>query len=134
MQVLLRGALVMGLATPSAAADHDVLSRGQYIVDRVGMCADCHSPRDATGRFIWSEWLRGAPVGITPNQPMPEWATVAPPLAGLPPGYAEADLVTFLTSGKRPDGKAARPPMPEYRLDVLDAQAVTTYLKSLQPQ
>jgi hypothetical protein len=41
--------------------------------------------------------------------------------------------VHFLMTGEKPDGSHPRPPMPEYRLDRDDAEAVVTYLKSLAP-
>ena len=134
MRPYLLAFVAIACASPAArAADPDALRRGEYLVERVGMCSDCHSPRDQTGQFIRTEWLRGAPIEVVPRQPMP-WAEVAPPLAGLPAGYTEAELVTFLETGTRPDGSAARPPMPPYRLGRADAQAVARYLKSLRPQ
>jgi mono/diheme cytochrome c family protein len=125
--------IACGLATTaSAAVDPDALQRGEYLVERVGMCSDCHSPRDQTGQFIRAEWLRGAPVDIIPKHPIPGWSEAAPPLAGLPPNYTQAQLVTFLETGIRPDGSPARPPMPPYRFSRTDAEAVAEYLKSRQ--
>src|SRR5690348_12747535 len=95
------------------------------------MCSDCHSPRDAKGQFIRSAWLRGAPIDLTPNHPIPGWAGYAPQLAGIPGHYTEAALVTFLETGVRPDGSNANPPMPPYRFSRSDAEAVAAYLKSL---
>jgi hypothetical protein len=39
----------------------------------------------------------------------------------------------FFTTGKKPDGSMAAPPMPEYRFNKTDAAAVVAYLKSLGP-
>ena len=122
------------VVTAAPAADRDVLQRGEDLVERVGMCSDCHSPRDPTGQFIRAEWLRGAPVDIVPKHPIPGWAQVAPPLAGLPPNYTEAQLVTFLETGQRPGGTPAGPPMPPYRFSRTDAQAVVEYLKLFRLQ
>jgi mono/diheme cytochrome c family protein len=108
-----------------------VLERGRYLVERVGMCSDCHSPRDPTGQFIRGAWLGGAPIGVAPKHPIPGWAEFAPALAGLPGHYTEAQLVTFLETGVRPDGSNAAPPMPPYRFSRSDAEAVVAYLKSL---
>lgn len=121
-------------AATASAADREALQRGEYLVERVGMCSDCHSPRDQTGQFIRTDWLRGAPVGIVPLQPIPGWAEIAPPLAGLPANYTEASLAAFLETGQRADGSQARPPMPPYRFSRADAQAVAEYLKSIRPQ
>lgn len=108
-----------------------LVQRGEYLVKNVGMCHDCHSPRDERGQFVESRWLGGSRLSFKPTVPMP-FAEIAPPLAGLE-GYKEADMVTFLSTGKLPNGGTPRPPMPEYRLNAEDAAAVVAYLKSLKP-
>ncbi|MDT7953006.1 MAG: c-type cytochrome [Acetobacteraceae bacterium] len=125
-------ALVLLLVSASAvrAASPDV-ERGRYIVERVGMCADCHSPRDQTGAPIAEMAFGGAPIGFAPMHPMPVWAEYAPRLMGLPAGYDAVSLARFLQTGVRPDGSEARPPMPPYRLDADDAASVAAYLESL---
>ena len=105
--------------------------RGRYLVERVGMCQDCHTPRDDRGVFVTAQWLAGAVVGFSPLAEMP-WAEMAPPIAGLPTMSHEQG-VRFLMRGERPDGSHARPPMPEYRLSREDAEAVVAYLQSLVP-
>lgn len=125
--------LAFSAPTMAAAADRESLQRGEYLVERVGMCGDCHSPRDQTGQFIRSEWLGGAPIGVLPKHPVPDWAEVTPPLAGMPPNYTEAALVAFLETNHRADGSRPRPPMPPFRFSHSDAQAVVDYLKSLRP-
>jgi mono/diheme cytochrome c family protein len=125
-------ALLLVPALAAHAADDSKLARGRYLVERVGMCIDCHSPRNEKGELIRSEWLRGAPIAVKPIHEMPAWGEVAPPLAGLPAGYTEAQLAHFLETGKRPDGSFARPPMPPYRFDRADAEAAAAYLRSLK--
>ena len=120
---LLRGSI------PAAA--HEQVARGQYIVERVGMCHDCHTPRDEKGQLILSKSLHGAPIHSKPIHPMP-WADIAPPIAGLPGHFKPEQMVTFLQTGVRPDGSQPRPPMPGYRLSREDAQAVTAYLRTLK--
>lgn len=119
------------MMAPAAAAERGSVARGRYLVEQVGMCADCHSARDAKGMIVKETNLRGAPIGFKPLAEMP-WADTAPSLAGLPSGWTKAQFVTFLGTGKRPDGSTARPPMPEYRLTKADAAAVADYLASLK--
>src|SRR5690349_7419672 len=103
MGLRLAGLLVLltaaGTAGRARAAEPDALQRGEYLVERVGMCSDCHSPRDQTGQFIRAQWLRGAPVDVLPKHPIPHWAETAPSLVGLPAHYTEAQFVTFLQTG-----------------------------------
>ena len=106
------------------------LARGKYLVEQVAMCTDCHSPRGPKGEFIPERWLQGAPLDFKNTVPMPKWAEVAPPLAGLP-GWTEAQIVTLLTTGKDQKGEPPDPPMPAYRMSKEDASAVAAYLASL---
>lgn len=121
------------LAGASAAArpaeDAALIERGRYLVSGVGLCADCHTPRNARGEFQTQLWLMGAVVGFQPTTTIP-WAPVAPPIAGLP-SLTREEAMTLLMQGTRPDGSRPRPPMPEYRLAADDARAVVAYLKSL---
>jgi cytochrome c553 len=129
---LLAVAVVTGACASLFAAEPAASSRarGEYLVERVGMCADCHSAHNARGEIIRETHLGGAALPFAPTVPMPVWAPAAPPIAGLPSMTAE-QAVVFFTTGKRPDGSVPRPPMPEFRFNEDDARALTAYLKSL---
>jgi mono/diheme cytochrome c family protein len=118
------------LAIPAAAGAQSI-TRGTYLVERTSLCNDCHTPRDEKGQLDMSKSLQGATLGIQPIHPMP-WAEVAPPIAGLPAHFTPEQMVTFLQTGKRPDGSSPRPPMPPYRFSKEDALAVTAYLRSMK--
>jgi mono/diheme cytochrome c family protein len=122
---------LLALATVRThAADYDdLVARGDYLVNQVGLCADCHSPRNEKGEFVLEHWLKGAALPFQPTVPMP-WSPVAPPIAGLP-SMTEDEAVRFFTTGARADGSRPRPPMPAFRFKESDAQAVVAYLKSL---
>ena len=127
--------VLLGLVVPAVAgmgtrASAQMLDRGRYIVEQVGMCHDCHTPREPTGQLRMNQSLQGGPIGSTPLRPMP-WAEYAPALAGLPGPYTEARMATFLETGQRPDGSFPRPPMPPHRLSAEDARAVAAFLKSM---
>jgi mono/diheme cytochrome c family protein len=118
------------VAGEPAPKSKGAIARGKYIVEGVGMCTDCHSPRNEKGEFIRERWLQGAPLEFKNTVPMPKWAEAAPPIAGLP-GWTEAQVVTLLTTGKDQKGEPADPPMPQYRMTREDATAVAAYLGSL---
>lgn len=100
------------LSPPQAA--NPLLVRGRYLVENVGLCADCHTPRNEQGQFIRAQWLKGAAL----------------PIAGLP-SMTEEQAIAFMRTSKRPDGTTPRPPIPEFRFNEEDASAVVAYLKSL---
>ncbi len=114
-------AVLGGLTSARAGAAHDnVLERGRYLVQNVGMCVNCHGAN-----------LNGANLDfLAPGLP-PAVARHAPRIAGLPQ-LTKAQAVHFFETGILPDGKTARPPMPQIRLHADDAAAVAAYLKSLR--
>jgi mono/diheme cytochrome c family protein len=120
---------VLATANSAAPAPSPLVKRGEYLVTKVGLCIDCHSPRNERGEFVAGAHLAGAPIGFAPTVPMP-WAPAAPPLAGLPT-MNDAQAFTFLTTGVKPDGSRPRPPMPEYRFNDEDARAVVAYLRAV---
>ena len=67
----------------------------------------------------------------SPPYPQMKWALKAPAIAGLP-GYTEEQSIRLLTEGLTRDGKRPDPPMPQFRLNRSDAEAVVAYLKSLR--
>ena len=75
------------------------------------------------------QWLPGSALAFKSTVPMP-WMPVAPAIAGLPT-LTHAQAVHFLMTGERPGKPTVTPPMPEYRFDKADAEAIAAYLKSL---
>ncbi|HEX3996836.1 MAG TPA: c-type cytochrome [Acetobacteraceae bacterium] len=114
-----------------ATAGAQSIARGKYLVEGTSLCNDCHTPRDEKGQLVLSKALQGTTLDVQPIHPMP-WAAVSPPIAGLPANYTQAQMVTFLQTGKRPDGSMPRPPMPPYRFSRTDARSLTAYLLSLK--
>jgi len=107
-------------------------ARGKYLVENVGMCGDCHTPRNEKGEFIKEQWLKGAALDFKPITPMPVWAEKTPAIAGLP-GWEKDSAIKFLMTGVAYNGLPGRPPMPQYRFNQQDATAIVAYLKSLEP-
>src|SRR3954451_22747335 len=131
--VLLLLTLTLAASAQYKSGNASQLSRGKYLVERVGMCGDCHSPRNERGQFVKEQWLTGAPLGFKSAAPIPGWVEVAPGIAGLP-GWNEKDAIAFLSTGRGLNGKTTAPPMPEFRFTPSDAAAVVAYLKSLKLQ
>jgi mono/diheme cytochrome c family protein len=108
------------------------IERGKYIVDQLAMCSECHTPRNTAGELQTTEYLRGAPVTVSaPPFPNLQWALKAPAIAGLS-GYTNEQGVRLLMEGLTTDGRTPKPPMPRYRMNRSDAEAVVAYLKSLK--
>jgi mono/diheme cytochrome c family protein len=111
---------------PDVAA---VVKRGDYLVNQVARCGDCHTPRGSKGELDLSRHLQGAPTWFTPKTKFKrDLAERAPDLTatGRAGKWSEEKMIKFLSNGEK-----VNPPMPAYNLTVEDAQAVTAYLRSL---
>jgi mono/diheme cytochrome c family protein len=102
--------------------------RGRYLVEQVGLCSDCHSPRNERGEFVAERWLEGSALPFQPTVPMP-WAPAAPRIKGLP-SLSDEQAVHFLVHGELPGGRLPRPPMPPFRFAPQDARDVVAYLRA----
>lgn len=129
--------LVLSVAYAVSAAQRSAhtspgeqLQRGQYLVEHVAMCVQCHTPRNAQGELDRMRLLQGAPIPVPAPFPMSQWAFEAPKIAGLP-GWMAGDAERLLQTGRSASGYVPRPPMPPFRMTQEDAAAVVAYLKSL---
>ena len=119
-------------STPGTAAPTRVagdVARGEYLVNNVALCVQCHSPRDQRGNIIANERLTGGPIPVRGPAWDQEWAYRAPALAGLP-GFTDEQIVMLLTEGHAGDRPGPRRPMPPFRMNRADAEAIASYLRS----
>lgn len=106
------------------------IARGKYLVHHVAQCVQCHTPRDERGVLIESKLLQGAPIPIKGPHYAQPWAAESAWIAGL--GNYDAAFVRYLlTHGRKPDGSAPKRPMPTFKMNDDDANAVIAYLQSL---
>jgi len=119
-------------ASEKAGAAGDV-ARGRYLVEGVAMCGQCHTPRDSNGNPDRTRWLQGSSLPYMPTLPDSNWPINAPRIGGTPPAD-DADMVKLLTTGIWTTGDRLRFPMPQFRMERGDAEAVVAYLKSLTPK
>ncbi|CAB4244673.1 exported protein of unknown function [Methylacidimicrobium sp. AP8] len=108
------------------------IQHGKYLVEAVALCGECHTPRNERGELLRDKWLQGGVVPGLNAENAGSLALNAPPIAGLPEGWSQADMVQFLETGMTPAGKYSRPPMPPYRMSHADALAITLYLQGLK--
>jgi mono/diheme cytochrome c family protein len=111
------------------------VERGAYLVTTIGACGNCHSPRDASGQIVPGTELSGGlsfddAVGrvVGPN--------ITPDHETGIGNWTDAQIITALREGRRPDGTIIGPPMPipVYKeLSDGDAAAIAAYLRSLPP-
>jgi mono/diheme cytochrome c family protein len=123
--------LALSACTPPqpAPTQQDIVARGEYLVTGVAGCNDCHTPMTPQGPDM-TRSLQGADLIFSALIEIP-WAPYAPPLAGGPANYTDAQFASFLQTGVRPDGSRPLPPMPPFHFNEEDAHAVVAYIKTL---
>jgi len=137
MAMMAAGLLAMTIGSNSSAAQskshskQQQIAHGEYLVKAIGQCGDCHTPMNEKGEFIEGKWLQGKKLDFAPTVPMPVWADTSSNIAGLP-GWDHEKAVQFFMTGLAPNGQPARPPMPQYKMNRADAEAVVAYLQSLK--
>jgi mono/diheme cytochrome c family protein len=106
-------------------------NRGAYLVNALGHCAECHSPRNFLGGIVAAQRFAGGPdpegKGWVPNitqKGLSDWN--------------EKDIAYFLESGQTPDGDSAGGSMASVirnisQLNDADRAAIANYVKSLPP-
>ena len=111
-----------------AEASGPELERGRYLVEALGHCGECHTPRNALGGLDRGAWLIGAPLpsgegrvpGITPSQL----------------GWSAGDIAAYLQSGFTPEFDVVGGEMFEVvqnmaKLTDEDRAAIAAYLVAL---
>lgn len=104
------------------------IERGRYLVEALGHCAECHTPRNVLGGLEREKWLMGAPN--------PSGRGNIPDITPTSLDWSQADLVEYLTSGFTPEYDSAGGEMAEVvqnlsRLPAEDRAAIAAYLKAL---
>jgi mono/diheme cytochrome c family protein len=128
------GAAMLLLCSPVLFAQ-DKIARGKYLVDEVGKCGDCHTPRLESGAFDTSKWLKGAVLNVAPIKPIRGWHKTAPditPGGQLWEKWKETGVRKYMQTGLTPKGGKSDAPMPTYKLSADDADSVVEYLKTLK--
>lgn len=109
----------------------DLPERGRYLVEAVGHCGECHTPRGRFGGLDRSRWLAGGASpegdGKVPN--------ITPHEQGLA-DWSARDIERYLRSGFTPDYDMVGGAMVEVqenlaRLSDADRAAIAAYLKSI---
>ena len=128
-------ALVLTCSAGAFGARAETLvERGQYLVDTIMTCHNCHTPRGPNG-LMFDKALSG---GLRWNEP-PFDVTASNITQDKETGigaWSDAELKTFLTTGVRPNGVPVAIVMPTAFYKVMterDLDAVVAYLRTIPP-
>ena len=118
----------------SAALAQDAVARGKYLAV-VGGCTDCHTPGFFFGKPDEKRYLGGSEVGFEiPGLGVFHGPNLTPDKETGLGSWSDAEIITALTTGVRPDKRILAPIMPWKALAQLtkdDAMAIVAYLRSV---
>lgn len=107
----------------------NVVSRGSYLVQALGHCGECHTPRNFLGGPVKHRFLGGTRGFDSKRSP-----NLTPTRLGT---WSDSDLKRYFLTGETPDGEFANETMAEVitnstsQLTPADLQALMAYLRSL---
>jgi mono/diheme cytochrome c family protein len=128
-------AAIVSLSSLSPAAAETLLERGSYLMKSIVACGNCHTPKGPKGELPGMELAGMARIYVTDKiiANAPNITTDKKTGIGT---WTDAQIMTAIREGKRPDGSIIGPPMPIslYRkLSDRDVKAIVAYLRQVKP-
>lgn len=120
------------LAWPLTVSAQARLERGRYLVEGIGACGNCHTPKGPQGNLPGKhlaggfEIAEGFGVAVTPN--------ITPDRTTGIGAWSDDEIIRAIREGKGRDGRTLGPPMPYgfyRRLSDMDVKAIVAYLRTV---
>jgi mono/diheme cytochrome c family protein len=128
---LAAGAVIVAAGTAEAQTP---LERGTYLMRSIVACGNCHTPKGPDGDIADMELAGGFVIEDGPFKAVA--SNITPDEETGIGTWTDAEIITAIREGKRPDGTVIGPPMPIgfYRhMSDADAEAIVAYLRSVPP-
>jgi mono/diheme cytochrome c family protein len=128
-------ALVLGATLMNVAnAQSDLVKRGDYLVNSIMTCGNCHSPKGPPSAVAGKEFTGGPPFDLPPFTVTPSNITQDKE-TGIGT-WSDADIKKLLRTGVRPNGVPIAPVMPVGFYGIItdsDMDAIVAYLRTIKP-
>ncbi len=125
------GAALLAAAVAHAHAETP-LERGRYLMQSIVACGNCHTPQGPKGPVAGKEMAGGMVIEEPPfTARVPN---ITPDRETGIGGWTDAQIVTAIREGRRPDGTLIGPPMPVARYRGMadsDVAALVAYLRQV---
>lgn len=122
------------IALSSGASAQTAVQRGDYLVNSILTCGNCHTPRGPGGVFDMSRQLSGGPQTWDEPTFKVKGSNITPDKDTGVGAWSDADIKKALQQGVRPNGTPLAPLMPFnfYKIFLpADLDAVVAYVKSV---
>jgi mono/diheme cytochrome c family protein len=130
----LAGTLLGFLLIAPATRAETLLERGTYLMSSIVACGNCHTPQTPKGPAPGREMAGGT---VFDEPPFTAYApNITPDRETGIGGWTDAQIVSAIREGKRPDGRLIGPPMPIefYRfMSDGDVAALVAVLRTVKP-
>jgi mono/diheme cytochrome c family protein len=126
--------LAIILASTGAGLTQTPVERGNYLVNTILTCGNCHTPREPGGVFDMAKQLSGGPQIFDEPTFTVRGSNITPDAETGIGKWSDADIKRALLEGKRPGGIQLAPIMPYafYKVFIpADIDAVVAYLRSI---
>src|SRR5579872_485704 len=128
------GLMLSAALIGSANAQSDLVKRGDYLVNTIMTCGNCHTPKGPTGDIMDKAFSGGLswdepPFKVTAPNITPDKET------GIG-SWSDADIKKLLRTGIQPNGVPIATVMPTGFYGILtdrDLNAIVAYLRTLKP-
>jgi mono/diheme cytochrome c family protein len=118
----------------TASAQSDLVKRGDYLVNTIMTCGNCHTPKGPTGDIMEKAFSGGL------SWDEPPFKVTAPNITqdketGIG-SWSDADIKKLLRTGVRPNGVQIAMVMPTNFYEIIterDMNAIVAYLRTLKP-
>ncbi len=124
----------------SAPTQAELVERGDYLVNHIAGCPDCHTPRNADGSLDLDNFMAGAECFIDIDPTTEGVGCLSTPnLTNDETGLlnrSDAEIKGMFQNGERPNGEYLHSVMPYWVFGNMtdeDADAVVAYLRTVEP-
>ena len=120
----------------SANAQTDSVKRGDYLVNTILTCGNCHTPRGPGGVFDMSKELSGGPQTWDEPPFTVKGTNITQDKETGIGSWSDADIKKLMRTGLRPNGTPVAMIMPSSFYQIMtenDLNAVVAYLRTIKP-
>ncbi|MGV8841369.1 MAG: c-type cytochrome, partial [Bauldia sp.] len=118
----------------SSGSSETTVERGQYLVDGLAACGNCHTPRNPDNTFAEGMYMAG---GFEFNEEPAFHAyarNITPDVETGIGDWTLEEIVVAIREGHTPEDETIGPPMPVFFYNLMsddDAMSIALYLKSI---
>ena len=124
--------LIYGCTLARPSPERQAVERGRYLVEGLGACGNCHTPKGPDGNLPGRHLAGGFEIaeefGVSVS------SNITPDVATGIGAWSDAEIIRAIREGRSRDGRVLGPPMPFFWyawLTDTDVKAIVAYLRTV---